>query len=648
MPLPVPNLDDLDFEGLVEQARGFIPRYAPDWTDHNIHDPGVTLLDLAAWLVDQQIYRVGFVSDRHIKAFAALLGVYSESATPSHGLVWPQDNAINDTGPVNSVNLDAGAKITCVEQPEVPFELAASVYISLAQFAGKAEEEKPAQFRITASTKSRRAAPILKDVNGKPGVVELIFDRPLVHSGDADSNHPISVGFELESGAGTLSLTQSPGGRLVADYRLEQAGIPWRRATIVEDNTYALNQTGVVLLKLPPETQDSETETTVSRLRLYVEGRINPVPPRIKRAALNVLPVVQHETVPQSVIGRSNGQPDQTFILNLESLPAGEEIIIEVVEDGQFIAWHRIDDLAAMGPWDGVFELFPEKNQIRFGNGVNGRVPPNDAQIQHLNYRLTAGAAGNLRTELNWVVRGAPTRSGQSSYGLNYTPFHGGADAWDMERLIAEARQAALERNALLTNAELEDAAETLEGMAVERANVLVGFNPALPVRETNNARALVITPERSEDVDPLTPVPRRYLTAIERALEPRRVLGERLSILLARRVPVAIQALILIKDGTDANLVIEEAEARLKARLSDMEVENDTNVEPWPVGRDVTRQEIKALLAGVDGVVAVTQCRIESEDRDLREGDLPLQRDEIAIGIDFNISVELNAATRR
>ena len=63
MTLPVPKLDTTDFARLIEEARGLIPRYAPDWTDHNLHDPGITLLELLAWITDQDIYRLGLVGD---------------------------------------------------------------------------------------------------------------------------------------------------------------------------------------------------------------------------------------------------------------------------------------------------------------------------------------------------------------------------------------------------------------------------------------------------------------------------------------------------------------------------------------------------------------------------------------------------------
>ena len=56
MPLPLPDLDTRTWGDLVDEARALIPRYAPDWTDHNLHDPGMTLIDLLAWLVEMDVY----------------------------------------------------------------------------------------------------------------------------------------------------------------------------------------------------------------------------------------------------------------------------------------------------------------------------------------------------------------------------------------------------------------------------------------------------------------------------------------------------------------------------------------------------------------------------------------------------------------
>ena len=40
--LPLPNLDDRRWADLVEEGRALIPFYAPEWTDHNASDPGIT------------------------------------------------------------------------------------------------------------------------------------------------------------------------------------------------------------------------------------------------------------------------------------------------------------------------------------------------------------------------------------------------------------------------------------------------------------------------------------------------------------------------------------------------------------------------------------------------------------------------------
>ena len=46
MGLTAPNLDDRRFQDLVDDAKRQIARRSPEWTDHNVSDPGVTLIEL--------------------------------------------------------------------------------------------------------------------------------------------------------------------------------------------------------------------------------------------------------------------------------------------------------------------------------------------------------------------------------------------------------------------------------------------------------------------------------------------------------------------------------------------------------------------------------------------------------------------------
>ena len=73
--LPAPNLDDRHFQDLVDDAKRLVQQRCPTWTDHNVSDPGVTLIEAFAQMVDQLIYRLNRVPDLHYIKFLELIGV---------------------------------------------------------------------------------------------------------------------------------------------------------------------------------------------------------------------------------------------------------------------------------------------------------------------------------------------------------------------------------------------------------------------------------------------------------------------------------------------------------------------------------------------------------------------------------------------
>jgi hypothetical protein len=80
MSLPLENLDDKTFKQLVEEAKKRIPVYAPQWTDHNLHDPGIMLLELFAWLTEMQIYSLNRVTEKSYETFYKLIGTTGKEA----------------------------------------------------------------------------------------------------------------------------------------------------------------------------------------------------------------------------------------------------------------------------------------------------------------------------------------------------------------------------------------------------------------------------------------------------------------------------------------------------------------------------------------------------------------------------------------
>jgi hypothetical protein len=85
--LPLPNLDDRRWVDLVEEGRALIPFYAPEWTDHNIHDPGITLIELFAWLAEMDLFELNQITDAHRRKFLALAGIAPRSPQSARALL---------------------------------------------------------------------------------------------------------------------------------------------------------------------------------------------------------------------------------------------------------------------------------------------------------------------------------------------------------------------------------------------------------------------------------------------------------------------------------------------------------------------------------------------------------------------------------
>jgi hypothetical protein len=69
----LPDLDDLRWEELIEEGRSLIPGTAPEWTNHNVSDPGVTLIELLAYVSERLMYQLNRIPDKHTVQFLKLI-----------------------------------------------------------------------------------------------------------------------------------------------------------------------------------------------------------------------------------------------------------------------------------------------------------------------------------------------------------------------------------------------------------------------------------------------------------------------------------------------------------------------------------------------------------------------------------------------
>src|SRR4029079_1275582 len=120
MPLPDPKLDDRTFQDIVNETKRLIPRYCPEWTDHNLSDPGVTLIELFAWMTDLTLYRLNRVPEKNYLRFMDLIGMELKDAVPARTDVTLRLSA-PQPGPVSIPRGSEVATVRTADSPAITF-----------------------------------------------------------------------------------------------------------------------------------------------------------------------------------------------------------------------------------------------------------------------------------------------------------------------------------------------------------------------------------------------------------------------------------------------------------------------------------------------------------------------------------------------
>src|SRR6185503_9751698 len=120
MPLRISNLSDRKYQDLLDEALARIPVHNPEWTNFNDSDPGVTLVQLFAFLTENLLYRSNQIPERNRRKFLTLLGIPLQSATSARGLA----TFTNDRGPLSTVTLPSNLE---VRAGPVPFRTEAGL-----------------------------------------------------------------------------------------------------------------------------------------------------------------------------------------------------------------------------------------------------------------------------------------------------------------------------------------------------------------------------------------------------------------------------------------------------------------------------------------------------------------------------------------
>jgi hypothetical protein len=113
MPLQIPTIDNRRYQDLLDEALARIPVHNPEWTNFNKSDPGVTLLELFAFLTENLLYRANLIPERNRRKFLQLLGVPLQPASSAVGLV----SFTNERGPLQTITLNGGVEVRAGQVP---------------------------------------------------------------------------------------------------------------------------------------------------------------------------------------------------------------------------------------------------------------------------------------------------------------------------------------------------------------------------------------------------------------------------------------------------------------------------------------------------------------------------------------------------
>src|SRR5436190_10800469 len=107
MPIEIPTIDDRRYQQLVDDSLARIPNHTPEWMNFNASDPGVTLIQVFAFLTESLLYRANQIPERNRLKFLQLLGVPLQPASSAIGLI----TITNERGPEETITLNSDLEV---------------------------------------------------------------------------------------------------------------------------------------------------------------------------------------------------------------------------------------------------------------------------------------------------------------------------------------------------------------------------------------------------------------------------------------------------------------------------------------------------------------------------------------------------------
>jgi predicted phage baseplate assembly protein len=615
MALPVPNLDDRRFQDLVNESKRLVQQKCPTWTDHNVHDPGVTLIELFAWMTEQVIYRLNRVPDKNYVKFLELVGVrlFPPTAARVPVTFW-LSAALPDT-----VRIPSGTVVATVRT-----ETDDSINFSTVEELAMIPCSLQAAATVPQGGQSIQRREALDRGEGFPcfSRVPAAGDALLIGLSEAVPACAVTLRFSCRiEGVGV-----DPNNPPLAWEAWNGEG--WSVCEVDSDGTGGLNRDGDVVVHVPRTHSVSVIDAQrAGWLRARVtenapdQPRYGASPTVRSMSAFTIggtVEAVNAEPVEDESLGVSEGVPGQRFQLKRRPVvPSERPLVVDVSEGEAWQEWTQVPDFSSSRATDLHFVFDAVAGEVLLGPGVReadgsvrncGAAPPKGAQLRVRSYRTGGGRQGNVARGVISVLKSSiPYVAGVT----NRRPASGGVDGEDVENAKVRGPIVLRTLGRAVTTEDYEHLAREA-APEVARVHCVAAGDGA----DAGSVRVLVVPAAaagagrlRFEQLIPAE----ETLRAIAARLDECRVIGARVLVEPPLYVGVTVVARLRARARSSPIRLQEAVLEALYSYFHPISGGNDGN--GWPFGRPVHVGEVYAVLQGVRGTELVEEVRLFGAD---------------------------------
>jgi predicted phage baseplate assembly protein len=619
MALLVPNLDDRRFQDLVDDAKRQIARLCPEWTDHNVSDPGVTLIELFAHMTDQLIYRLNRVPDRQYVTFLDLLGVrlFPPTAALAPTTFWlaaPQPDT------VRIPRATQAATVRTETDEAIVFETTEPLDIIRAELAHLGSIVTGKTFRDHAESLAKRVKFFCFSSEPKAG------DALYVGLSEAVPSCAVTLRFRCEIEGVGVDPDRPPLAWEAWD------GDDWVACEVDHDETGGLNRDGDIVIHVP---RSHKAHSIDRQLAGWLRARVTEPDPDVPSYSASpsigglvaftiggTVDAVNAELVDTDDLGVSEGVPGGVFLTRRRPIVPGDAPpVLEVRtgddQDAEPDEWTLVEDFADSGPDDRHFTLDAAAGEVRLGPAVRladsalaryGAVPPKGAYLRLRGYRTGGGERGNvapraisvLRSSIPYVARVENRRHATS-----------GVDGETLDNAKVRGPLLLRTRGRAVTTEDFEHLAREA-APEVARVRAVAAGDGA----DAGSVRVLVVPNVSPIDgrlrFEQLLPADTTLQRIVDR-LEETRIIGTRLVVEPPVYRGVTVVARLRARPRVNSLRLQEDALRALYHFLDP--IVGGPDGDGWPFGRPITAGELHAVIQKLRGVELVEDLRIFGAD---------------------------------